>query len=377
MGKKYLYLFEAIEVFNADILSTAREDDGNESIQTRFIQARAGLKHSKKFMKLVLPLMGWLASWTQVLGSGHTSTIGFVRHFCKLLNGYINSLALYSAKLRSEGKMLLADTNDEFQRIAKGLFETYFGSNYSEFWIFLFAEYFDSRTFKMVASAQKKEIFSVMKKSFTDPEENLSPYDYFRKYRRDIPGTVVEEIGLDFLEEEKIQESVRRKTSALQDEMKEYEGFMTAYSGDPVNTMVDPLVFWSKYAAKFRILARVARSVLSVPPSQSDVERLFSRSGRIASNSRSQMSDPHVNELTTLAYWLDESEERLHRLNDEFSPTADQEKVIKRYKAFLSNSMNPETAYKELEADLEDEEDWADDDSDSDYEDFPEEDDED
>ena len=116
---------------------------------------------------------------------------------------------------------------------------------------------------------------------------------------------------------------------------------------------------------------------MAVTSSQSDVERVFSRSGRVARDQCSTLTSDHVNQATTLAYWLDESEEGLHGLDDGVVPTKDQVKVIERYNQFLSSSLDPEKCFDKLKADVEHEDDWADDDSDSDYEDYPVDDDDD
>ena len=103
------------------------------------------------------------------------------------------------------------------------------------------------------------------------------------------------------------------KNSMLSEEMTLYEKLQQSLRGK----YSDPLEFWTDYHSKFPILSRIARVILSISPTSADVERLFSRSGRTATDSRSILFPDHVNELVTLHYWLRETEERLHNLTDQ------------------------------------------------------------
>ena len=61
--------------------------------------------------------------------------------------------------------------------------------------------------------------------------------------------------------------------------------------------------FWAKQAKQLPILARVARRILCVPVTSSQVERLFSASGRICTFDRARLKPMNVDVLTSLHVW--------------------------------------------------------------------------
>ena len=74
--------------------------------------------------------------------------------------------------------------------------------------------------------------------------------------------------------------------------------------GEADGMQLDPLMFWAEQCGRFRILARLAASILAIPATSSDVERLFSITGRIASTARASVSAERINTLMCLHSWL-------------------------------------------------------------------------
>ena len=128
------------------------------------------------------------------------------------------------------------------------------------------------------------------------------------------------------------------KNSKLSEEMTLYEKLQQSLKGK----YSDPLDFWTEHDSKFPILSRIARVILSISPTSADVERLFSRSGRTATEGHSSLIPDHVNELVTLNYWLRETEERLHNLTDGSAVSYAKMKAAEFYKKFVTLGLDLE-----------------------------------
>ena len=77
--------------------------------------------------------------------------------------------------------------------------------------------------------------------------------------------------------------------------------------------------------------------ILSISVASADVERMFSRAGNTVTESRSSLTQVHVNdELVTLYCWLLESEGRLHNLEDPSAPSYAVRKAAEYYKLFVT-----------------------------------------
>ena len=63
---------------------------------------------------------------------------------------------------------------------------------------------------------------------------------------------------------------------------------------------------------------------------------MFSRAGNTVTESRSSLTQIQVNELVTTYYWLLESEERLHNLEDPSAPSYAVMKAAEYYKRFVT-----------------------------------------
>ena len=63
------------------------------------------------------------------------------------------------------------------------------------------------------------------------------------------------------------------------------------------------LKFWSNHAKQLPIIARIALRILCVPVTSSQVERLFSASGRICTFDRARLKPANVDILTSLHVW--------------------------------------------------------------------------
>ena len=76
--------------------------------------------------------------------------------------------------------------------------------------------------------------------------------------------------------------------------------------------------------------------ILSIPVASAEVERMFSRAGNTVTESRGSFTQVHVNELVNMYYWLLESEERLHNLEDPSAPSYAVRKAAEYYKLFVT-----------------------------------------
>jgi hypothetical protein len=299
----------------------------------------------------------------KILTTNHTSSIGLVRLYVRRLREQVELVKAESARL-AQARSPLAKVAKELYSNSKTELNKYFGDDFYDFWIFQFAEFLDGRTFKSFIKDKKllKQIHEMMGGHFCSEEERLSPKAYFAKYHRRTGDAVVAEADQndvpDFLRGAGVSPDAHLKdTSPLQDELADYIRMRLA-SADPIK---DPLLFWSQNSDKLPILARIARVILSIPPTQADCERMFSRSGKVSTPQRNALSPDHIDENTTLFYWLQETEERLHRLRDNFKYTEAQLKVIKRYHKYISICIDDELAPRvvelmkaDIDADVED-----------------------
>lgn len=66
----------------------------------------------------------------------------------------------------------------------------------------------------------------------------------------------------------------------------------------------DVLGFWSKNAAMYPSLARLAKKVLSIPASNTTIERLFSSTKLTITDRRTRLGTEKVSFLSTEKYWF-------------------------------------------------------------------------
>lgn len=68
----------------------------------------------------------------------------------------------------------------------------------------------------------------------------------------------------------------------------------------------NPLQWWATNRSRFPCVADVARSILAIPATSVDSERLFSKCGLVVSDRRSSLSSQHVEQLVFLSHNLPE-----------------------------------------------------------------------
>ncbi|KAF8382762.1 hypothetical protein PRIPAC_71904 [Pristionchus pacificus] len=105
---------------------------------------------------------------------------------------------------------------------------------------------------------------------------------------------------------------------------REYELLFELALSSDLSEDVDPCLFWRQHAYKFPRLAVIARSLLAIPPSSIDSERLFSTVGLITANTRrSRISAATLKKLIFIAAFC--QREKL-RFNDiaEFGQFSDE-----------------------------------------------------
>lgn len=263
MIRRFILLLPAIELF--DEMLIADSDKRNE-----FLILRSQAKRSIKFAELALPLMSWIAGWTQILSSNHTSNIGMVRLFCKRLQSFINTLSDQAEEYRRSQNLSITNVCDELYDNAQDQFNAYFDKDFHDFWIYRFAEYFDCRTYGLIPNANRNAEKIRLKNEFIDhfttEKENTSPYVFYQRHGKTMDGDSLPEgeDDADFLNDvsaSAVTPEYLPKNSLLTEEMSNYERLQKSVVGQ----YADPLQFWTDHHSKFPILSRIARVILSIP----------------------------------------------------------------------------------------------------------------
>jgi hypothetical protein len=103
--------------------------------------------------------------------------------------------------------------------------------------------------------------------------------------------------------------------SSFEAEFKEYAKLMNRI-GEQEAMKIDPLVFWTEQSDRLPIFARLAAFILAIPTTSSDVERIFSITGRIASKARASLFGIRVQMLSCLHSWLKAQKRDEHPRNE-------------------------------------------------------------
>ena len=89
------------------------------------------------------------------------------------------------------------------------------------------------------------------------------------------------------------------KQTPLQAELVRYFSLMSTASSNGTDT----LQFWADSQSVLPILSRIAARILPTMASSTDVERMFSCTGRVNSPERARLSGEHINMLTIMRFW--------------------------------------------------------------------------
>jgi zinc finger BED domain-containing protein 1 (E3 SUMO-protein ligase ZBED1) len=76
----------------------------------------------------------------------------------------------------------------------------------------------------------------------------------------------------------------------------------------------DPLLWWKEHAARFPLLAQLARRLLAIPATSAPSERLFSASGQLVSLKRASLSPETVEDIMLLRGSWDATEKHVQKV---------------------------------------------------------------
>ena len=79
---------------------------------------------------------------------------------------------------------------------------------------------------------------------------------------------------------------------------------VASYLMEKAEPFQDPLIWWKANAYRFPILSKLARELLSAPPSSVESERLFSIGGNIYTSKRNRLTPEHGEMLMFLNFNL-------------------------------------------------------------------------
>ena len=108
------------------------------------------------------------------------------------------------------------------------------------------------------------------------------------------------------------------KQTPLQAELVRYFSLMSAASSNGTDT----LQFWADSQSVLPILSRIAARILPTMASSTDVERMFSCSGRVNSPERASLTRDHINMLTIMRFWYTHQNQSKSKLDQASKNTA-------------------------------------------------------
>ena len=94
----------------------------------------------------------------------------------------------------------------------------------------------------------------------------------------------------------KLKKSASDLKTEVCEEIRRYKcmGGVSLHKANAVRIIIDPLVWWGEQKYSFPILSHVARAILVISASSAELERHFSRAGRIACKDRNRLKDDAV-----------------------------------------------------------------------------------
>lgn len=138
----------------------------------------------------------------------------------------------------------------------------------------------------------------------SDEKEKKEMHNYALLICGDVVETQVPDIcdeSKPTCKKRKLDESILREDSTDNEDIEEIpESEIGKYLLLKTRKFSNPLEFWAIHTNRFPILAKVARSVFSIPASSSFSERFFSITGKIARPDRCSLSPDHLSLLAQL-----------------------------------------------------------------------------
>ncbi len=275
------YLFEAIKIINPNDAFSKTEE------KLAWQNALSAAESSMEILRIVLPFLTACSQWTQVLSQKAEVTVSLVGVACKSLKKQVLAIEKVSTDMSMSipSRQILTDLVEEL----KSNFSKYFSEQYLKFWIFEVGAFLDTRTYHTMAFADKRRILEDILPSLVSKDEDTEPPVLSGRNQRNLSEEerfIAEKTGAQV-----------RGSTPLQREWVVYNRLATSFKGE------NPLKFWSMHSKDLPILARIARRILCVPVTSSQVERLFSASGRICTFDRARLKPMNVDILTSLHVW--------------------------------------------------------------------------
>ena len=275
------YLFDAIKVINPnDAFSKADE-------KLAWQNALVAAEKSMDTLRCVLPFLTSCSQWTQILSQKEEVTVSLVGVACRALEKQVLMIeeAALDMHIDNPSRQILTEISEDLKRN----FTIYFSEEYLEFWIFQVGAFLDPRVYHTMPFVQKRCILEKVLPDLVSQKEDTEPSVISVRNLRNLSEEerfIAEKGGVQV-----------RGSTLLQKEWVVYNELANSSKGE------NPLTFWSKHAKQLPIIARIARRILCVPVTSSQVERLFSASGRICTFDRARLKPANVDILTSLHVW--------------------------------------------------------------------------
>ncbi len=268
-----------------------------------------------------LPFMNRIAEWTQVLSSANSVTISKVlvarQDILKQLDDFDTRAAdlKYGRRASIGVTAIVCDAATKevskamtiYVNIMRENMNHYFGEEFCDNELYQIASFLDPSTWMNLPSGVlKPNIVKEAMKKFCSDDENSVPGEEIEPddADNDIPAFMS---GPDVNR----RSTTRQSDVALSLLHKEIENFplwITRNYNKQARVTLDPLELYANNEVQrmFPILYRIALVVLPAAATSSDVERLFSLSGRIFSVARASMKSESGSMWVCLKSWLQE-----------------------------------------------------------------------
>ena len=304
MIRRIIHLMPAIELL--DVCSVFSDP----AKRIEFTETLNIVKTVLPFMNKILPILSTVSQWTQIISSNTFPTLSLVRLACTCFKDEIEKIRDEHNKLMISPSPLDRSIGLDLSHLVGTLdesFEIHLNTDYTDFDIIMLAEFLDTRTYSLVNTAQKKRLIPILT-SLCTKDEITSPHDKAMQQSTESQATKRGRRGSNTIapvltEEQQFEldlggGSLSRQTP-LQAELVLFFALMSIAAANGTDT----LQFWADNQDKLPILSRIAARILSTFGSSTDVERMFSCSGRISTTERANLTGAHANVLTIMRFW--------------------------------------------------------------------------
>jgi hypothetical protein len=365
MVSRFIHLFPALQ--RLDVKNAFNDAEKRRIWKSHLERAEEELC----ILEVVLPLLTLVAQWVQILSQSEAVTISLVLTACQKIHDMIKTLLVRSTELQSANaspkENILGEKLESVLNSIEDQFDMYLGVNYQDFYAFTAGEFLDPRTFPKIdkqnygtaikalaemcttnekSSEYKRELIRRKEQQARRSASRRSSLTSLADLDPDLNGDEEENFINTLMEEGPTK--VLSRVVPLHEEVTKY----LELAGSLTVEARDPMTFWSDNHYSLPILFRIARRILPARPCSTDVERLFSLTGRICAPNRLNMSGHLINKQACLNLWLRSK----YGLYDATRSLASKESSKKFISLNLDLSMtSPEGGEEELSSDSESE----------------------